>query len=119
MEYVNVGFPEHVIENGQVYQVNKIKETSKHVICTDNKTFTKLFGQVIELQEIYSSLKEEKRYGTINSLFFPDIKEEANYEMIMDLVSRAERVNAQDSTKKEFMYYNNLKSKIIFCVGIY
>ena len=119
MGYTNVGFPERIIENGQLYIVRRIQKVKNRMVHTQEQTYTKLCGQVLTMQEAYPSLPEESRFGTEQDIFFPEIEDESNYDILMELVNRAEKVNKKNSTKQDFKNYMALKSVLFFRKDLY
>jgi len=111
MGYENVGFPYKVIENGQDYIVTKIVLTKTHEIELRNKTFSKLVGKLITVKEIDTP--------KISTLFFPDINSGSNFDVLMELVKRAENNNENHSTRLDFAKYAELKNQMIFLQNVY
>lgn len=115
MGYTNIGYPVHIIENGQDYIISSVRYTKTHRI--DNYTAC---GHLVETQEIFPSLKNTAQYlGAKQTLFFPEIEAEENYDLLNRLIELAEKVNSKDSTKIDFAKYSQLKSRIIFRKNIY
>ena len=119
MGYANVGFPELICENGQMYIVKKIRKTAIHTIRLQVTHYKNLAGQVLSVQEVYPSLSEERKWGCCQEFFFPCIEDEANYDLLLELVKRADKVNSKNSSKKDFIKYTELKTKIFFRESVY
>jgi len=112
MGYTNLGFPERIIENGQDYFVRKIEPTTNYVIKALT-TFSNLVGYVVSIQEMDESAAK------INEVFMPDIDDEHNYDVIMELYRLARLVNQKNSTKEDFRTYAILRNQMVFCENVF
>lgn len=112
MGYENVG-PNNdlIIENGQDYMVDSLESTDTHSVVANGKEYQFLNG-------IYITLKELSTTHTYR-VFMPSIEEEANFELLADLVELAKKVNRKGSTKADFCNYIGLKSQLIFMEPVY
>jgi len=106
--YSSVGFPELLIENGQDYIVKRIQETRGN--CIDE--FRNLHGHYIDLQIADTNIQSRH-------LFFIDVSAEENIEFIRELIRRSEKVNEFNSTKMDYIRYNELKNMAIFMEDVY
>jgi hypothetical protein len=107
MGYKNVGWPEEIIGNGQDYLVKSVTPTSSWRVLN----YTRIVGLNIVIKETMTD-KE-------SSIFIPDISAPENTSMLQELVRRADKVNAQRSTKKEYKLYMQLKGQLVFMENIY
>lgn len=126
MGYSDVGFPERIIENGQDYEILRSRHVDDHELILPDGYYGGLVGWQVWTQEIYPEdvsldIKKVKGKRGIKKhmLFFPDIDNPANREVLDELVERAEKNNRIGSTKADFKYYDILKSKLIFREDIY
>lgn len=110
MGYTNIGWPEPKLENGQDYIIKNVKEINDYMIF-DNKEYSGLSGKLVEYHEP-KSLKT-------NSIFLPDIHSNSNYEVLTELIKRANKVNKKNSTKEMYKKYKQLKDQLIFMESIY
>lgn len=106
--YNNIGWPELFIENGQDYCIIKVKKVDDYRI----KNFNNLSGYLIDFKIINTDV-------TVNDIFFINIKSECNYDFLVELIERGEKVNSQYSTKKDYQYYMELKNCAIFTDDVY
>jgi hypothetical protein len=107
--YVNIGFPELIIENGRDYVVESIITTDSYKILDSN-----LYGTILTVYPVDQGLSSPR-----TKLFVVNIEAEQNYDMIQELIRRAEKNNARDSRKQDFESYIELKYKMIFMEDIY
>ena len=119
MGYENIGKEPPLVENGQMYVVKKIRNTTIHSIRLQSMLYDNLEGQIITTQEIFPALEDRDKYGMEQSLFFPDIESEANYDVLLELVRRSEKVNSKNSSKKDYLKYMDIKSQLFFREGVY
>jgi len=114
MGYENVG-PNNdlIIENGQEYKIAKIITTEQHAIVANGKSYEQLYGYLLHLEQL----------NTTNMppvvVFTPELEDDSNYEIIMDLVELANKVNRRGSTKQDFIKYIGLKSQMVFFEPVY
>jgi hypothetical protein len=106
--YSNIGYPELVIENGEDYFVEQIKETTTHCIGK----YKGLSGKYIDLRVAHDNT-------IIDELFFINIYNDSNKIFIMRLIELAEIVNSNHSTKSDYLNYMELKNSVVFSEDIY
>jgi len=106
--YNNSGWPEYFIENGQDYIITDNIYTDTYSI---NK-YSQLSGNLIDFKILNTNVIVEKK-------FFINIKSSNNYEFMIELMNRAEKVNNNFSTKKDYQKYMELKNHTIFMDDIY
>jgi hypothetical protein len=106
--YVNVGWPELIIENGEDYLITKIARTSSHSVGS----FRGLSGRLLDL--VVADTKQR-----VQSQFFIQYNDPANYAFMSALIELAEKVNKPGSTKQDFRNYSVLKNRVIFMEDIY
>lgn len=107
--YNNVGWPVPVVENGTDYKVIRLREVNRHTI----DKHTGLFGYLADLEDV-----DDKSHVS-PSLFFISVQNSRNSAFMMDLVQRAERVNTNRSTKKDYKNYCSLKNRAVFLENVY
>jgi Intestiviridae Dda-like helicase len=107
MGYNNIGFPEPYVSNGQDYYILDVIETTKHKILE----FSNLEGLIIKIKESDTNVQAK--------LFVPDIGSSKNIQLLEELVKRAEKVNSQKSTKRDYKKYCDIRNKLIFMENIY
>jgi hypothetical protein len=112
MGYTNLGYPEHIIENGQDYIVKKIVDVTDHVIMAQKK-FDGLVGKMVNIREMDDSSAK------IHEVFMPDIDDESNYDIIMELYYLAKKVNQKNSTKNDFRQYSTLRYQMVFNENVF
>ena len=125
MGYENVGYPTMFIENSQEYLVRASNYINDYHIPYKNYKTHNLTGHVVDIQEI-SSVNEDTKDNNIDNnthnittIFFPDIYAPNNYEILSELVRKAEKVNKPRSTITDFKEYQELKEKLIFIEALY
>jgi ATP-dependent exoDNAse (exonuclease V) alpha subunit len=106
--YNNLGWPELIIENGLDYVISKVIKINNHTI--DN--YINLSGYLLNLNIINTEI-------IISDLFFININDDNNTLFINELIKRGEQINKPNSTKADFIKYNNMKNKVIFMENIY
>lgn len=131
MGYENVGYPTLFIENSQEYLVKSSNYITNYSIPYKNYKNHNLVGHVLEIQEISSinpmtpnsGITPNNGFtsssGGITSIFLPDIYSPNNYEILSELVKKAEKVNKPRSTITDFKEYQELKEKLIFIEALY
>lgn len=107
MGYENTGYPEPFISNGQDYYIMNTLHTTTHAI----HYFTNLVGDFVTLKEV-----EEDTQITI---FFIEVSNVCNYELMSELTKRAIKVNSRNSTIEDFKQYVSLKNLVFFTETIY
>ena len=107
MGYNNLGFPEPYVSNGQDYYISNITETTTYKILN----YFNLVGYIIKTKECDTNIQA--------NLFICDISDPNNYEILQELVKRAEKVNSKHSTKTDFRKYCDIRNKLIFMENIY
>lgn len=100
-----------IIENSQDYLVVEVETVTNHTIVTEDQQFTGLSGHLVKLKDVDTLCN---RY-----LFFPDIIDQANYELLFDLIERAERLNRKGSTRQDQAKYFQLSNQISFMSDVY
>jgi hypothetical protein len=108
MGYNNIGWPNHIIENGQDYYIVQIEHTIKHKIYP----YSDLVGHIIKIQPIQDK-------NCVNSIFIPDISCPKNQDILNELIKLAEKVNQIKSNKNTFKEYSKLKNQLVFMENIY
>lgn len=112
MGYNNIGWPDKIVENSQDYYVMEVKHVTDHVVAPEAKNIYRgIQGHFLTIKETDSDVCSE--------IFIPDISAESNQEMLLDLVSRAEKVNRKKSTKDDFKRYCRLKNQLVFMENVY
>ena len=106
--YVNVGWPELLIENGEDYLITKITPTTTHQIGP----FKNLSGRLIDM--VIADSKQK-----INRMFFIQFNDPANLPFMNKLIELGEIVNQRNSTKQDYLNYMRLKNGVIFTEDIY
>lgn len=107
MGYNNIGFPEPYVCNGQDYYIVSVVEVNNKTILD----FPRLSGMIIKTKETDTNISAE--------LFVPDIGHRNNQGILQELVKRAEKVNAQGSTKTDYKKYGEIRNAMIFMENIY
>ena len=107
MGYNNLGFPNPYISNGQDYYIIKIATTNNFKILH----FNDLTGLIIKTKETDSNITAD--------LFFPDIGDSNNQNILQELVKRAEKVNSKYSSKTDYKKYCDIRNKLVFMENIY
>ena len=105
--YTTIGFPIPYIVNGTDYVVISQSYTKIH----------KLNGQLCSGYLL--RLKILETYCESPELFFIDINDESNFEILNQLISLALVVNSKNSSKEDYKKYKTLKDKMIFCEDLY
>lgn len=112
MGYANIGYPEHIIENGQDYMVKKIVHVKDYVVHAKS-VFSGLVGNLVHIREVDNQISQ------YHQVFMPDIDDENNYDIIMELYLRAQKVNKKNSTKNDFRVYADLRYKMVFMENVF
>lgn len=99
-----------IIENGEEYIAINVGYTTDWNI---NSEITGLTGYVLEL------CAADNPVSLSHTVFFPDMYEENNIQMLEELVELAEHVNAKGSTKQDYSRYMQLKKSVFFMENIY
>lgn len=112
--YNNVG-PNNdlIVENGQDYTVTAIQDTDCHCIVANSKSYEGLRGKVLTIRE-YGSATEP-----CVQVFILDLDDEANFELLEDLVELAMKVNRKGSIKEDYRNYIALKAQLVFMEDLY
>lgn len=110
--YNNVG-PNNdlIIENGQDYFVVAIKSDALRSISANGKTFEGLVGKILSITERSTSAS--------NDIFLLDLHDQANFDVLEELVDLAVKVNRKGSTKADYRNYITLKSQLVFMEDLY
>lgn len=101
--YANIGFPELIIENGRDYEIEDVKYVNNKTILE----YSGLFGHIVKL-------RSDRK---VISVFFIDPNK--NYEILSELVERADKVNSKNSSSKDYAKYCELKNQILFIEDLY
>jgi len=115
MGYSNIGMgcgAELIVENGQDYIVTDVKETTAHSLSANGSLFENLTGLLIHMHT------SEKKVGG-PGLFIPDLDAPANENVLIELVTLAQKVNHPGSKKIDYKHYMALKSQLFFMENIY
>ena len=105
MAYTNLNL---VLENAQEYIVKNVESCSNWAVDQD---FKDLVGTVIKIDEQPAGQRDIQ-------LFFPDVHDPSN-RSLLEIVTRAERVNAIGSKKKDYLDYMALKRHVFFIETVY
>jgi hypothetical protein len=111
--YNNVGFPIHIVENGQEYYVNSIKHHKAYIVKAIGGTGIETFncsGTEVGLKDLM---------GRVTNVFFPNVTDPGNVAVFTKLKELAKNVNKKGSTLKEFKWYSALKNQLIFMENLY
>lgn len=136
MGYENIGYPQPWIENGQEYEVICIRKVKDQAIfnstaVTNNKSKLGGFSQttnnilgiaegiIVVLREMLRGTDCEIIPGRSTTVFFPDIYNESNYQILQELVNRADKVNRYGSSMEDFKDYQHIKEQMLFMDSLY
>jgi hypothetical protein len=111
--YNNVGFPIHIVENGQEYYVNSIKHHKAYIVKAVGATGIETFncsGTQVGLKDLM---------GRVTNVFFPNVTDPGNVAVFTKLKDLAKNVNKKGSTLKEFKWYSALKNQLLFMENLY
>ena len=107
--YVNIGYPELIIENSRDYVVHALTHTDTHTIGG----YKNLSGTFLDIQPI------DSQRHICTRIFMIDIHSDTNYDVIQELIHRAEKTNAKFSRKEDYLKYVQLKYALLFMEDIY
>ena len=145
--YENLGWPQPWIENGQDYEVLSVRPVTDHAILDSAKINTGAYadlsavknklglaqnksigngnilgtakGNMVVMREMLRGADSESIPGKSTTVFFPDIYDEDNYEILQHLVKKSDKVNKYGSTIEDFKDYQHLKEQMLFMDSLY
>lgn len=108
--YNMVGYPTPIIENGQDYIIEDVKQG------TFNIKFTRSSSQELEgyMLTMFNPCIEANQ-----EVFFPNLDSDQNTSMLKSLVTLAKKVNAPFSSTIDYKKYKHVKDRVLFLESIF
>ena len=117
--YVNIGFPELIIENSRDYIIHSITPTETYAVAG----YKNLEGTFLDINPVDAKAIDAKvidaKIMKRTRIFIIDIHSDTNYDVINELINRAEKSNAKFSKKEDYLKYVQLKYELLFMEDIY
>ena len=111
MGYANVGYPIPIVENGCDYRITHVEHVNHKTASSGKTTFKGLVGWNVSL---YSPVKKSE-----GIVFFLDIDNEHNQDVLHELIRLAELNNRSNSNTTDYRNYMKLKCQLMFLDNIY